>query len=327
MLVLPGCTASDVYGAELLAGHVADQRADLVITLTDIWVMDPTKLKPLPVAHWMPVDCTPLSSMDKMFLGVSGASTVAMSRFGEGELRRAGFDPLYAPHAAHPAFFRDLPSQAEARAELGIGEDVFVIGTCAANKDSFRKGSGQQFWAFERLRRDHPDTLLLVHGLAEDQGAPSLRNMAKSLGVLDAVRFPDEYLYKTGQIGVDYLATWYAALDLYSGCALGEGFGLPIVEAQACGVPVVVTDCSAMTELCGAGWTIPGEPFWNPAHNAWWSAPVVRQIWKVYEQAYQRGRAYEARKAKAREWARRYEPQTVLHEHWKPALEALEAGL
>lgn len=37
---------------------------------------------------------------------------------------------------------------------------------------------------------------------------------------------------------------------------LGEGFGIPIIEAQAAGCPVIVTDCTAMTELCLSGWLI-----------------------------------------------------------------------
>jgi glycosyltransferase involved in cell wall biosynthesis len=325
-LVLPGCTATDVYGSMLLPGHVKDQGIDLVITLTDIWVLDPAALKGLPVTHWMPVDCTPLSSMDKMCLQASGAGTIAMSGFGRAELQRAGFAPLYVPHAVHEVFLGELPDRDAARAELGIG-DRFAIGMNAANKDAFRKGSAEQFWAFAKLHAKHPDTVLLVHGMQQDKGAVNLLALAKSLQILDAVKFPDQYLYQTGQIDVSYLAGWYAALDLYSGCSWAEGFGLPVVEAQACGLPVVVSDCSAMSELCGAGWKVRTEPSWNPMHNAWWGKPVVGEIFKAYEQAYQRGRGYESRRQKAREFARQYAPDVVAREHWKPALQELEAAL
>jgi glycosyltransferase involved in cell wall biosynthesis len=324
--VLPGSAMGDDYGTYLLTEHMRDLAADVAITLTDIWVFDPSRFKDLPVAHWMPVDTTPLSCMDKMCLQISGATPIALSRFGENELRQAGFDPLYVPHGIHPAFFGELPGRDAARAEHAIG-DRFAIGLNAANKDAFRKGMGEQFYAFAQLHAKHPDTVLLVHGLPHEKGAIDLMSLAKSLQIEDAVQYPEPYLYKTGQIDVSYLLSWYRALDLYSGCACAEGFGLPIVEAQACGVPVVVSDVSAMKELCGAGWRVKVEPFWNPAHNAWWGKPLTGEICKVYERAYQRGRAYQAQRAKAREFAQTYEPERVLHEYWKPALEGIEAGL
>ena len=38
------------------------------------------------------------------------------------------------------------------------------------------------------------------------------------------------------------MAGWYRSLDVLSACSYGEGFGLPILEAQACGSPAIVTD-------------------------------------------------------------------------------------
>ena len=65
----------------------------------------------------------------------------------------------------------------------------------------------------------------------------------------------------------------YNAADVYLGATMSEGFGIPIVEAQACGTPVVVTDFSAMPELVRWGYAIPPlDMFWTP-QNSWQAWP------------------------------------------------------
>ena len=326
MKVLPGSTTGDPYGTGILLEHARHERADLVLTLMDIWVLEPSLLAQMPVAHWLPVDCAPLSALDRACLAGSGAMPVARSRFGESQLREHGFSPQFVPHGLHPLYCGELPSREDARREFGC-PDQFVIGMNAANKDAFRKGMAEQFAAFARLNQKHPDTLLLVHGMVAEQGALDLNALAQSVGIAHAVRYVDQYAYLTGQIPVGHLAAWYRALDLYSGCSLGEGFGIPLIEAQAAGVPVVVTDASAMPENAGAGWVVPGEKFWNPTHKAFWTKPNIGDIYKVYEKAYLRDRAYEAKRAKARDFAMRFEPDHVTTEYWKPVLEHLEKTL
>ena len=169
--------------------------------------------------------------------------------------------------------------------------------------------------------------MLLVHGMVQEQGALDLHALAQSVGISHAVQYVDQYAYLTGQIPVEHLATWYRCLDLYTGCSLGEGFGIPLIEAQAAGVPVVVTDASAMPENAGAGWVVPGEKFWNPTHKAFWVKPNIGDIYKVYEKAYARDRVYEAKRAKARDFAMGFEPDFVTSEYWKPCLEQLEKAL
>lgn len=324
--VLPGNTTGDPYGSGLLREHVKHEKIDLVITLGDIWVLDPQHLKDMPVAHWLPVDCSPMSSMDAVALENSKATPIAMSRFGEIQLRQAGFRPMYVPHALHPVYTGPLPDREQCRKQFRL-DGKFVVGLNAANKDAFRKGMFEQFAAFAILNRKHPDTALMVHGMVAEQGALDLLALARSCGIAHAVQFVDQYAYLTGRIPPAHLLDWYTALDLYSSCSLGEGFGIPIVEAQACGTPVVVTDASSMPEVAGSGWTVPGERFWNASHRACWVKPSIEAIACVYEKAYQRGSVYQAKRAKAREFALGFEADRVLNEYWKPALEQLGARL
>lgn len=321
--VYPGGVTA--HGNDVLAGHAEDWKADLVLTLTDIWVLDTGMLKTLNVAHWMPVDSSPLGQYDIGSLTASGATPVAMSEFGREQLEAAGFSPLYAPHGIDCTVFKP-GDKTVARKRMGIPRDAFVIGVNAANKDPARKAYPEQFAAFGLFHADHPDSLLLVHALA-DGGAfgLDLNTLAARCGIQDAIRWSKPYKYTTGGYSAADMAVWYSALDLYSGCAYAEGFGLPLVEAQACGVPVVTTDASAMTEMCGSGWLVQGEPSWNPGHRAWWCKPLIGKITECYEQAYSGGAA--ALAGKAREFALAYDADRVLYQYWKPVLEEIEGRL
>lgn len=322
--VLPA--SQHLYGSDVLNARVKREEADLLITLMDAWALEALPLVELKVAQWMPVDCEPLGMLDRDALRISGAQPIAMSRFGEAQLREAGFDPLYVPHAIDTSVFAPSPDREAARKANGLGGGVFVVGINAVNKDPYRKAMDAQIFAFARLHEKYPDTRLLVHSLMKD-GIVSLRPLLENVGLADgSVIFSDQYAYIHGVIEQDSLAIWYSCLDLFSGCAMGEGFGLPILEAQSCGVPVVVTDASSMSELCGAGWKVRGQRWWNWNQEARWSLPLEDQIFRAYEQAYKRGPAYQKKQKAAREFALQFDAKRVLADYWAPALAALEKG-
>jgi glycosyltransferase involved in cell wall biosynthesis len=268
----------------------------------------------------MPVDCDTLGAADERMLRASGAVPVAMSRHGERQLAKAGLPPLYIPHAADLQVFRP-PEDRDALREKWSVAGRFVIGINGANKDSLRKGYAEQFLAFSRFRARHPEALLLVHALPQQPGNQlDLTVLARRLGIEAAVLFSDQYKYVTGLLSPRDLADWYGALDILSACSYAEGFGIPLLEAQACGTPVVTTDASAMTELKGPGWLVSGEPYWNPVHEAWWVKPSVKAIERAYEKAYQHAAS---KRAAARAFALPYDADAVLLDHFKPALDAI----
>lgn len=321
-LVLPG--GQDPYGSDIIASHAKYVRADLVITLMDVWPLDPGQVRGIreglgiPVAHWMPVDCDPLGAMDEKHLRQTGAIPVAMSRYGQSRLAAAGLDPLYVPHGIETRTFTPDNRDA-ARKTFGV-DGRFAIGLNAANKDAVRKGFPEQMAAFAAFRRNHPEALLMIHSAVVAPGALDLRAIAAKTGIEDAVRFADQYAYLTGMLTPQAMATWMSAADLGTNCSYGEGFGLASIEFQSCGTPVAVTDSTAMSELAGPGWKVAGEPFWNSAHAAWWVKPYMAGIVQAYEEAYEQAAS---KRQAAREFAVQYDADTVLRDYWKPALDAI----
>ncbi len=326
--VYPG--GQDPYGSDVLARHARHFGADLVITLMDVWCLEPELVKGLPLAHWMPVDCDnggglqqrPIGLGDQVMLKATGGVPIAMSRFGEQQLRAAGHEPLYVPHGVDCTVFRPPRDRAADRGAMGIG-DRFVIGVNAANSSKHdRKAWVVQLAAFARLHRKHPDTLLFAQAHRKSKHGLNLAGIARDLGIDRAVHWVDEYMLTSGLITPGMLAATVGAWDLASAASKAEGFGIPIAEAEACSVPTVVTDFSAMPEV-SSGWKVPGEPEWTPVHAAWWRRPSIADVARIYEKAYQRGPAYQAKASKAREHAMTYDADRVLAEHWKPVLEVL----
>ena len=87
--VLPGFGGA--YCSPSLQQHARHVKPDLVITLGDVWVLDANVVRELPVAHWLPSDCRPMSTADRNVLEASGSQLIAMSKFGHERFRQAGF--------------------------------------------------------------------------------------------------------------------------------------------------------------------------------------------------------------------------------------------
>jgi glycosyltransferase involved in cell wall biosynthesis len=128
------------------------------------------------------------------------------------------------------------------------------------------------------------------------------------------------------------MSAWYNAADVYLCPSWAEGFGVPLIESQACGLPVIGTDCSAVTELVrpGTGWRVPGEAKENPLHKSEWRAPWISGITQALAKAHlawQRGgSAWASRQRGARQFAAGYDAAVVYDAYWRPLLARLEAG-
>lgn len=332
VMIFPG-SPEDMWAMDVMMGHYQRHNADLMITLMDQWVLDAGKMNDMrqmarmKVAHWIPVDCEPLGVMDQRNLVATGNTPVAISRHGEKMLLDAGLDPLYVPHAVDTSVFRPLPDvRAEIRERAGF-TDKLIIGINAANQDPVRKAFGEQFCAFRLFHDKYPDSKLLVHSRRQSRSGSDLNRLVQLLHLEDCIEFGDQYATVSGLTTQAELAQWYNVLDVFSGCTYGEGFGIPVLEAQACGTPVSVTDCSALSELCGAGWKADGDFYWNAGHGAWWTKPFIRSIADCWEQALlaKQDGTMPALRDQAREFALGYDADVVTGEYWKPVLRELEA--
>jgi glycosyltransferase involved in cell wall biosynthesis len=98
-------------------------------------------------------------------------------------------------------------------------------------------------WAL--ARGELADRQLAIVGAArEETYTDSLRALAVDLGIASDVVF-------VGGIPLEETVHFYRAAEVFVYPSLNETFGLPILEAMACGCPVVTSDISAMPETAG----------------------------------------------------------------------------
>lgn len=310
------------YASPSLHQHAKHIQPDLVLTLGDVWVMDPNVLRELPVAHWLPADCRPMSAADRGVVESAGSSLMAMSLFGLARFQEAGFgNAVYSPHGLDFSEWGIPQDKAALRRAHGIGPDTFVIGVNAANNDAIRKAPSEMLLAFAKFLKSRPDSLLWLHTAVHCDGGQDLEFLAESLGITDRVRVVDQYRYNAGLIQPSDLKDWYGCLDVLLAATYAEGFGLPIVEAMACGTPVVTTRCSSMEELNPDGIQVDGEPFFNGVHRGWWIRPSVSGMVAALEETWERRGDVDP--VKLRESVARYEVGRVAEEHMGPAIDEL----
>jgi glycosyltransferase involved in cell wall biosynthesis len=302
----------------------ADQ-PDLLITLYDVWVLNAKAFDSIPIASWTPIDHNPVPPGVLKWLQKENVTPLAMSKFGLQQIEQVGVRGHYVPHSIDTKVFSqtDKIKDQPINEFMGFEDGRFIVGMNAANKSSgilHRKAYSENFMAFALFARKHPDAMLYVHADASSQHGWNLIALAQLLGIpTDNLTFPDPLAYRYG-MSQETLAGIYSSWDVMLATSYGEGFGIPTVEAQACGVPVIVSNFAASPELVGDGWVISGQPLYDPAQHSFWHVPSVPEIVEALEQAYARGKG---KSAKAVEFAQAYDHEKVWQENWMPVLKEL----
>ena len=99
--------------------------------------------------------------------------------------------------------------------------------------------------AFKALSEKHPDAIFVKAGKVLHG-----RNHEALLASLTALGIRDKVFFLEGLKDAD-LAELYNAADAFVFPSLAEGFGIPVLEAQACGCPVVTSDTTSLREVAG----------------------------------------------------------------------------
>jgi glycosyltransferase involved in cell wall biosynthesis len=321
--------AHDPFGNDVLGAHAkhwfggGTRKGGLVVSLMDPWALDPRIMVNLPMLAWTPVDHAPLIPRTKHWYDVSGAIPLAMSQFGRELMLDARLDPLYAPHGFDPNTFFPAERKA-ARKMLNVPQDAFIVGVVAANHGiPSRKCFAQMLSAFAEFKRTvGHDAILFLHTRLQVGDGEDLVLMCKDNKIIPLAS--DQYALALGPPH-RYVAALMNCFDVLLNTSSGEGFGVPLVEAQACGTPCIVTDFSAMPEVAPAeagNWIVTGEKLWT-GFRSYQKTPHVEAIVAALVQAYEEAESNRlARRAAAAAWAtKEYTVDHVVDTYWKPVLQ------
>jgi glycosyltransferase involved in cell wall biosynthesis len=133
---------------------------------------------------------------------------------------------------------RDTARLAEVRSRYGLGDTPFIlsVGTVQPRKNYQRLAE-----AFKRLNM--PDLRMVIAGGKGWLDTPLYQSI-RDLGIEDRVKF-------LGFVADADLPALYSSARVLALPSLYEGFGLPALEAMACGLPVVATNVSSVPEVVG----------------------------------------------------------------------------
>lgn len=315
----------DPYGSDAMVEHSKAFQADVVFTLQDLWVVDPNMLRLLP--RWIPivpVDMEPIPESIYERLKMANR-IITYAPYGTRELQRKGMHSTYIQHTVDTNIFKPM-DKAESKKAIGIPGDMFVFGMVSANKDNPpRKAFQKVMDAFKEFHTHHPKSCIYFHTLLDQSGGFNIKQYAEFLGIQNSIfhLHPYQYLYGIGKADMPRI---YNAFDVLMCPSLNEGFGVPLIEAQSCGVPVVTNNFTAMPDLIIEGKTgfltkVLDKRF--TALGGYVAEPDPKSIYENMEKLFIEDRA-KMGKAARKFIIENFDSDTIFETKWKPFLTKLE---
>jgi glycosyltransferase involved in cell wall biosynthesis len=327
MTVFPqGQHAYSLDSADFYADFFMEGGDGIVLVLYDTWPLLelPTLFAKHRTYYWCPVDHSP--PPPKVIEWTKTHDTIAMAKWGQVQLAMNGVSADYIPHAIESSIFH--PVESGIRDIIRIPADAHLTMINAANigQTPPRKRFFENMMAWRLFADEHPDAYLYIHTQLRHSRGVDLASCIVAWGLpQDRIRIVDQGAHNAGFVTQDDLAAMYTASDVLLMATAGEGFGIPTIEAQACGTPVIVTDFSAQSELVGAGWKVPYITDWDYFQMSAHALPDVRAIQAALEESYAASKdkaQRDAMSAAAIAKAAEYDADKVYDEYWRPFLDS-----
>ncbi len=240
------------YFKDLLSQYCKQFKLDVLLILLDTFMLFPwlmeLDLSPAKVIFLFPSD-----GGSGMPLGCEQIlrfvhQPVAMAKFGQEQVKKMyGIDTLYIPHAVDIQNYYPLneKEKLELRRKWNL-EGKFVVGCVARNQG--RKMMDKVIKSFALFAPKCPEAMLLLHtDPADNAQVFPIGYLIQRYGIQNRVlftgmRFFNGFTYKQ-------MNEVYNLMDVFLLTTSGEGFGIPLIEAQACSVPVLCTNYTTTYEL------------------------------------------------------------------------------
>ena len=294
-----------------------------MITLYDQWVYNDMQFEG-DIFAWTPLDHVTLPPNVAKFLVRNNVTPITMSPHGQRLLERAGIESRYIPHAIDTKVMKPTEQVfgKPVRDYLGVPADAFLVGMVAANKANglvHRKAFAEQFMAFSLFVKDTPNAYLYVHAEPSNAfGGFQLVQLARACGI------PNENIIflnpDTNRVGYpeEYLAGVYTACDVMLQVSYGEGFGIPTIEAQACGTRVITSNWAAQQDFASDdSWLVDGQPFWDEPQQSFYHLPLISSILGALKLAYAEPRGISQVSI---DFAKQFDIERVWNWYWMPFL-------
>ena|SRR3990167_1816553 len=321
----------DQWGADAMVAHGQDFKAHAVFTMQDIWVLDPNILKQIKVfIPYVPIDKSPVPPgvIDKLRYAYK---IISMSKFGQKELEKKGFASTLIVEGTDTNQFKPM-DQVQCRKDLGLPQDAFFFGMIAANKENPpRKGFQEAIEAFKLFHDKHPEAAILFLIQQRAPGGFPINEFANHLGVGNRMFYVNDY-NSIFNGGPSYTSKIYNAIDVHFHPSQTEGFGLTVIEANACGKPTIVNDTTSMPEMVIDGVTggicKTGKPRFT--NDVSWVYPAdVDSLYEQMEKVYKMVKDNRVKVAKdCRDHiVKNYNIDTIVKEQWIPLFIELQEEL
>lgn len=223
--------------------HVTRQDLAFILELTDLKKTIVTCHDIIPIAYYNTQN--PIWKLSAKGLR-KAEKIITVSRFSKNDISRYIKYPEEKIEIIPPAVDHNLYYQNRNRKILekyGIGEDEKVILYVGAEEP--RKNVQFLINSFSKLKNRIPHVKLLK------VGTPNyLRVREKLLKQIESLNLQKDVIF-TGYVSESELAEIYNAVDLFVFPSLYEGFGMPPLEAMACGTPVITSNTSSLPEVVG----------------------------------------------------------------------------